>query len=281
MYSSESSGDVIVIRSAEVVELGGFGGNAAGKASVEVRWLPKPKLVIQCEFTLGQVPKRSEQDQYTMKIPSAQVSATVDCFKRVDVGNATIMTLVPKFHSIERKLESKLYRVGFHLTNLPNFLDLIGGRIELEADDWQIMISPVNNLLDQVEELKLSGGYSITHVGEIRRTDNKAFDLENVNDLLTALGHFFSFVRGSWVLPLLPIGYNSTDSVVWEQWGMKKAIPGETFYRGSMRRTDVQFRISSQVSGANGKMRRGRMVLSQQFIGISCLMTVLPELTLQ
>ena len=42
-------------------------------------------------------------------------------------------------------------------------------------------------------------------------------------------------------------------------------ILGETFCRGSIRRTAVQFKIFSQVSGANGKMRCGRMVLSPRF----------------
>lgn len=220
MYYSELTNGTIVIRSAEAAELIVDEYRISGKAAVEVRWFPKPRLVVQCEFERWRVPELSDR-QCTIEIPAAEVSATVYCLKRTDVGSVTTMILVPKGHPIERKLESNLSRVVFHLTNLPDFLGSPGREIKLEADRWQITVTPVPDINEQVKKLKDFGGYSITHVGEIRHSDNTVFDLEDSNDLLTALHYFFSFVRGFWVSPLLPIGYNSGDSVVWEQWGMK------------------------------------------------------------
>jgi hypothetical protein len=155
-------------------------------------------------------------NRLTGKHPAEDVA-----LEQAKAGDQSGIDLVSKSGLIEKQSRSKMARVIFHLRNMPSFLRL-QKKLHLQAGDWQIVISPVNNIQEQVKQLKKLGGYAVTYVGEIKRSDNKLFKVGEVNELLTCLYYFFSFIMGSWVAPLLPIGYDDHDSIVWEQWGDRR-----------------------------------------------------------
>ncbi|CAN5682154.1 hypothetical protein BH24ACT22_BH24ACT22_01960 [soil metagenome] len=229
MYSIEEPNKIVTIRDVEPVELLCGETSVKTTAVVKIRWLPKPRLLIECEFKGMHVPKPNHGDQYVIEFPSIGVSTSVDWINRTyNSSSGTTLTLVPKNGLIERQQESDLSRTTFHLVNFSNSPMLRGGGIELEAGGWQIKIDPVPNLKNRTDELKRSGGYAITHAGEIQYGDNREFAQGDAIELLTALNNFFSFVQGFWVPPLLPVGYSSNNSVIWEQWGVRRTDPWQS-----------------------------------------------------
>lgn len=220
MYFTAAPNESILIRDSEHIEFSSDQGVDA-TASVEFRWLPKPQLFIQyeCEGFVGF--DFSDSKTWSLTIPSFNTNVDFIPIKISENNGKSVVTLVSKSGLIEKQSRSKMARVIFHLPNMPSFLLLQQEKLYLQAGEWQIVINPVDNIQEQVKQLKKSGGYTITYIGEIKQSDNKLFNIGEVNELLTCLYYFFSFIMGSWVAPLLPIGYDDHDSIVWEQWGVR------------------------------------------------------------
>lgn len=119
-----------------------------------------------------------------------------------------------------------LTNLVFHLTNFHNFLgtqisrknSVCSDRLILEADAWSIYIDNMENLTDIIESLQSQGGYSITHVGKIERSDKKTFTSKESEEVLEVLHWFLSFCRGFRISPILLVGQNSNGEKVWEKW---------------------------------------------------------------
>jgi hypothetical protein len=119
-------------------------------------------------------------------------------------------------------------RVVFALANFPRFVgesvrypsgSVARARVRLESDEWLITVDAVDNLNKQLELLRESGGFSITHVGEAIRRDGKSTDPREIERLLDALQRLFSFARGAWEAPLLATGLDGSGHRFWQQWG--------------------------------------------------------------
>ncbi|ARJ39792.1 hypothetical protein SporoP8_13450 [Sporosarcina ureae] len=98
----------------------------------------------------------------------------------------------------------KFKELNFSVLNFINNFDrayqyekmLYIGRTELKYKDYLITLdkSPENKSI--FSQLKAQGGYSITHIGQIKRLNGKAFDLNEVDNILKNLAWIFSFVAG-------------------------------------------------------------------------------------
>lgn len=222
MYFTVEPNESILIRDSEPIEFSSDRGNVDVTASVEFRWLPKPQLFIQyeCEGFVGF--EFSDSKTWSLTIPSFNTNVEFIPISISETNGISVVTLVSKSGLIEKQSRSKMARVVFYLPNMPIFLRLGQEKLCLQAGDWQIAINPVDNIKKQVEKLKKLGGYAVTYVGEIKRSDNKHFKVNEVDELLNCLYYFFSFIMGYWVAPLLPIGYDDHDSIVWEQWGDRR-----------------------------------------------------------
>jgi hypothetical protein len=109
--------------------------------------------------------------------------------------------------------------VVFHL---PNFHHYIGdsirdaesatawkGRLVLKHGLWIIYLDEVPGA-DQLRKLlRADGGFAITHIGSIQLEGGARFALAEAVDILDALYYYFSFARGIWCGPLLPISFDS------------------------------------------------------------------------
>jgi hypothetical protein len=222
MYYTAEPNESILIRDSELIEFSCEGINLDVTASVEFRWLPKPQLFIQYECEGFPGFNFFDSETWILTIPSFNIMVDFIPIGIHKNNGTSVVTLVSKNGFIEKQCMSKMAHVIFHLPNMPSFLRLQQEKLHLQAGDWQIVISPVNNIQEQVKQLKNLGGYAITYVGEIKRSNNKLFKVNEVNEILTCLYYFFSFIMGSWVAPLLPIGYDNHDSIVWEQWGVRR-----------------------------------------------------------
>ena len=103
----------------------------------------------------------------------------------------------------------------FHITNCS-----WTGRLLLEANGWRVTIDSLEPKMfaKLSKSLEDEGGYGITHVAKIERIDNLTFTPEEALDLLNGLRFFLSFSAGIWVTPMFPIGFDSNNKRVWEQW---------------------------------------------------------------
>lgn len=124
----------------------------------------------------------------------------------------------------------------FHLTNFHDYSgDFVAnefrtwtGRLLLESSEWRVTIDqldPTEARKELIRSLSISGGYVITHVAKLERVDNQSFTPEQASDILSALSYFLAFVRGMWVGPIFPVGFDGDDRRVWELWDFYKASP--------------------------------------------------------
>lgn len=144
--------------------------------------------------------------------------------------------------------------VTFHLLNWPDFFGpdsyvlrtgapplngfKLCGRLVLQLDSWTITVAATEDTRSAVESLNESGGYIITHVGEIRRTNGDEFSTEELDRLLVPLSYLFSFTFGRWSGPDLSVGFDSSGNRVYGQWGLMRCASGP--WRGSRSWFDSQ-----------------------------------------
>ena len=88
--------------------------------------------------------------------------------------------------------------------------------VDLEHDGWRISLVAVPQSGDRYKQLKATGGYAFTHVGQLTRIDASAFCVQQAKEILESLRVFLSFARGA--ACGLPI-----------QWG--RGIDGEIVWR--------------------------------------------------
>ena len=87
---------------------------------------------------------------------------------------------------------------------------------DLRHDGWQVGLVAVPQSGDRYRQLKATGGYAFTHVGQLTRIDASAFSVQQAKDILESLRVFLSFAHGA--ACSLPI-----------QWG--RGIDGEIVWR--------------------------------------------------
>lgn len=100
------------------------------------------------------------------------------------------------------------------------------GRWRFELGPWQLTLdarqdhSRVWKILDRDEN------FVLTHVMEIVRTDGQEFTGANLAPLLQTLHFGMSFAFGRWVCPAVPVGYDSSGVIRWQEWGDLFCEPG-------------------------------------------------------
>ncbi len=98
---------------------------------------------------------------------------------------------------------------------------------ELESPLPGITITATDQTDDLTKSLSQSGGYVITHVVKIERTDGSVFSSDSSEEVLFCLHHFLSFALGRWAGLALPVGFTDSGEKVFEQWGLPMAASGE------------------------------------------------------
>lgn len=136
----------------------------------------------------------------------------------------------------------------FHLFNLPDFhgpddYAIQGsepndgwarcGRATLEADGWKITIAGLRATSDLEEALRTDGGYVITHMGKVERSDRSTFSSERLDSVLCCLQYFVAFCVGRWVGVALPVGVDQQGDKVFEEWGIPRVAPNDWSGTGS------------------------------------------------
>jgi hypothetical protein len=151
-------------------------------------------------------------------------------------GDATAQELTvkwrPKFVPINGVGDdsTQMIRLAFHLFN---FLDLIGTRrtteqsgtkthsfehVDLICDEWKVELKSLVSTRDNFKTLVAEGGYGLTHIGSLEKTDGTPFTGKDANEFLTAVRFFLSFAKGCWCEPSCAVGFDASGNRVWESW---------------------------------------------------------------
>jgi hypothetical protein len=92
------------------------------------------------------------------------------------------------------------------------------GHIDLAAGDWTIELQTLMGTPECFLRLRTEGGYGLTHVGSLQKSDGAAFSGQEAQHMLDLLRFFFSFVKGSWCYPVCPVGFDAAGERVWGLW---------------------------------------------------------------
>ena len=123
---------------------------------------------------------------------------------------------------------TKLSKVVFHLFNFKDTwgTSRVGIKIkngfysqeitELKSKKWTVEFH--NHDTKKIKEkLKETGGYGLTHVACLVRTDGASFTVEEAEQILGELYLFFTFSHGAFCSPILPVGFDENEKKVWAQ----------------------------------------------------------------
>ncbi|MFA5687739.1 MAG: hypothetical protein WC959_01095 [Kiritimatiellales bacterium] len=118
----------------------------------------------------------------------------------------------------------------FHLFNFPNFYSskfsyeendttrLLINHLTLIYNDWESEIQSLISTSESINLIKDEGGYRLTHIGRIQKSNNTSFSGEELDEFLFTLRLFLSLAAGGWRDPVCTVGYGMQGDKVWEQW---------------------------------------------------------------
>lgn len=213
------------------------GNSYAGEGEVRLDLLPQASIRAYGNFQGIPAKDAMEASFHQKEISSFSISSRqIEGFLVSSGGDLTAETYnikwCPKSETINGvgAESTQMKRVVFHLFN---FVDLIGARrsieksettahaiehIDLINEEWKIELKSLTSTPDNFKALKEEGGYRLTHIGGIQKADGALFSGKEADECLQALRYFLSFAKGGWCRPICAVGFDASDSRVWECW---------------------------------------------------------------
>lgn len=215
--------------------------------SATLRTQPRLQLVLRADVSKAPdiLFRLAGQERATLKVQYGRLSRPTNVLLANSGGNLItgrpkpFADFVPNPMALTfcKDRRVRLIAVFFHVMNFPAFLSagqggqdlryrsengaIRLGRTVLEHGSWRIVFQTLPEGPDLVNQLRLQGGSAITHVGRITRVDGKSFRISEAEALLKELHLFLSFVRGTAVPVVLPVGFDADGRRVFEHWGLR------------------------------------------------------------
>lgn len=247
LYSTPNLNEPVILYEGEL-ELEFNNKTYKGSGSIHLAWLPVPDLrfeMVSPDATLSII---HHEEPLLMKAGNHSLRVRVSRVAPMDGTHSRGVNIWGLAYPADKGDGDKLCAVRFHVPNClyyrgtwvrdPSSRRSWAGRAVMEANGWRVTLDSIEqvqfgrNELDQVtggtgnvqlkklilRDLELGAGFAITNVGEISRTDGGLFSADDAKLLQLALSYFLSFCRGSWVAPILPVGFDEEECSVWEEW---------------------------------------------------------------
>ena len=129
------------------------------------------------------------------------------------------------FHLFNFKDTWGTFRVGIEIKNGFYSQEIT----ELKSKKWTVEIH--NHDTKKVKEkLKETGGYGLTHVACLVRTDGTSFTAEEAEQIIGDLYLFFTFSHGAFCSPILPVGFDENEKMVWAQFNEPDRTSKSNYY---------------------------------------------------
>lgn len=120
-------------------------------------------------------------------------------------------------------------RLRFHQVNFPNVLLPTAlhestpereaywrGSMTAHGGPWRLRLDTRRDISNVIQRIQEDQSYGVTHIGELSRGDGQPFSGEaEIRSGLRCLLALFSFCRGAWSAPMLPVGYDNQNDPVW------------------------------------------------------------------
>jgi hypothetical protein len=188
-----------------------------GNGSVYFEWLPSPNVKFEFFSQDSWVPEFDVHQAASLNLldigTSVEVSMSSPSYSANQDGEQLYQLSGELSEPIIVSSGNSLSYLLFHLVNTS-----WSGRVNLEAEGWSVAIDSLPNHTNIKKALKSQGGYAITHVGKIERSDQGIFTVNQAEELLEALRFFFSFSRGLQTSTILQVGYNVNGDEIWKKW---------------------------------------------------------------
>ena len=125
--------------------------------------------------------------------------------------------------------DSTLFEVSFSILNMCILTHIgyfvrgstsarwIGGAI-LQDEEWIIEIRQSPHYDSAEKYLRSVGGFQVTHIGTMRRSDGGSFSPAEAKAQLRSLRYFLSFANGSWVSMMRVLSVNEHWETCWQHW---------------------------------------------------------------
>lgn len=220
-----------------------------GKGLIELSWFPETHI----RFTSFFEPRLNfarEDFKICIKKPSLNLIASFSSLTwfshpqqdEIFKGRFLQTELIGK---IQDKIQVGKFQKSIRYCTfcLPNFFDLENsfwgaktidsfypdfyGGISFVFGEWKISVLSLGETSDiksaptsedLQEELNSKGGFAITNLGLIQRSDGKSFLETDVCSLIDSLTYFLSFSRKNWTSPIIMSGYNQRNNCTWDSW---------------------------------------------------------------
>lgn len=211
----------------------------AASGSARLRWLPRPgiEFVVETDTPCG-------FDLESLKVePPGFRTKSVAAFSMHSGSTPSGSTSIrASAGQLEWGGERSLLSAGFQIVNFrdvitpgpcvipgdPTTVGADSGTIQtvvLHHDGWQIRIVVVPDSGDRYRQLKATGGYAFTHVGQLTRVDKSAFSVEHAKAILEPLRLFLSFARGATCALPIQWGRGEDDEIVWRRFQSPRVDP--------------------------------------------------------
>ncbi len=206
-------------------------GETNGQANLKLEFLPRPRVKIDVKC------KASDMEELLSACPDVSrlsvngreflvIPANLTLSSSSPSGNITFTPKSEPVHWVGDE-KTKVSKVVFHLFNYKGTLGthrffkrsgdmlIISTKTKLESAEWLVELQNCETM-DTIKKLRKTGGYGLTHMGCFYRVDGAPFDAEVAKKMLEHLHYFFTFSKGTFCSPVLPVGFNENRQRVWE-----------------------------------------------------------------
>ena len=215
------------------VRQGDYSGEGEGTLDLEWTWGPKLRFNIPSLTPLGAL--RPDDCILTMPSFNAEAPAHVTHVRHSGGEHGESLGAGGELRlNVLTGNAAPVHQVIFHVVNFWPYLnprpenappEYDVGRVVFEGGPWKVTLQSVPGLRELQGCLGNDSGCGITHAGTAERLDGSAFSPEDAHDLFNALNSFLSFARGIWSPPILYVGTDRSETVVWRDWTVRQASP--------------------------------------------------------
>lgn len=202
-----------------------------GTCSVRLEWHPSPSIKVY--FTVHYPDNEPSLGEADLKLTELGLEKRVKIYLWQSRGKKLLIgKLTEPFYN---KTPASIASLVFHITNFEFFniencypweedgqpLEGWGGfdgQFVFQDSEWRIVLCTLDTCSELQEKLENQGGYGITHICKLERTDKKSFQFEDANDRIEAFIYYLSFSRGLWVAPIMFAGYDESGLLTFEKW---------------------------------------------------------------
>lgn len=235
LYTTSGPNETVELYSGELILRLNGREMMAVNGRILFKWLPTPRTLFELESPSGPIPL----EDGTIFVPGLNYSCLVSVLFFSETWSkegGMVRACGGRVRDDEVPASGMVDQVIFHL---PNFHGYMGesirdadmtrawkGRLVLDHGSWRICLDAVSSADQLREALKADGGFAITNVGSIQlKGDAQRFTLTDAVGILDALYYYFSFARGIWCGPLLPIAFDAGIKK-WSRWEPPPRIGG-------------------------------------------------------